>query len=40
MKFLQKYFPKETKSKQKENETAAGVDLYGENFTNAKCNVM
>jgi hypothetical protein len=40
MRFLQKYFPKETKAKQKENEIAAGVDLYGESYTDAKCIVM
>jgi E3 ubiquitin-protein ligase BAH len=40
MNFLQAYFPRETKAKQKENEIAAGVDLYGEDFANAKCAVM
>jgi E3 ubiquitin-protein ligase BAH len=40
MTFLQTYFPKETKAKQRENEIAAGVDRYGESFTNPKCLVM
>lgn len=40
MVFLKKYFPKETKVKQRENEIAAGVDLYGEEFANTKCMVM
>jgi E3 ubiquitin-protein ligase BAH len=40
MRFLQKYFPKETKAKQKENEIAVGVDLYGESYADAKCTVM
>lgn len=40
MRFLQKYFPKETKVKQKENEIAVGVDLYGESYADAKCIVM
>jgi E3 ubiquitin-protein ligase BAH len=40
MRFLQSYFPKETKVKQKENEIAIGVDLYGESYTDAKCVVM
>jgi E3 ubiquitin-protein ligase BAH len=40
MRFLQQYFPKETKAKQKENEIAAGVDIYGEEFRSNKCSVM
>jgi len=40
MRFLQKYFPRESKAKQKENEIAVGVDLYGESYANAKCIVM
>ena len=40
MRFLQLYFPKETKAKQKENEIAAGVDKYGEEYLNNKCAVM
>jgi E3 ubiquitin-protein ligase BAH len=40
MRFLQKYFPRETKAKQKENEIAVGVDLYGESYADAKCIVM
>ncbi len=40
MQFLKRYFPKETKAKQRENEIAAGIDMYGEDFANAKCNVM
>lgn len=40
MVFLKKYFPEETKAKQRENEIAAGVDLYGEDFAKAKCTVM
>jgi hypothetical protein len=40
MRFLQKYFPRETRAKQKENEIAAGVDRYGESYTDAKCIVM
>jgi len=38
MRFLETYFPKEVREKQKENERAAGVDQYGEEF--AKCSVM
>lgn len=40
MRFLQLYFPKETKAKQKDNEEAAGVDQYGEKYLNKKCVVM
>lgn len=40
MHFLEKYFPREVKAKQKENEIAAGIDLYGENYTAQKCVVM
>lgn len=40
MTFLKTYFPKETKAKQKENEIAAGVDLYGEDYATAKCIIM
>lgn len=38
--FLKKYFPKETKAKQQENEIAAAVEMYGEDFANVKCLVM
>lgn len=39
--FLQKYFPKETQLKQKENEFAAGVDKYGPAYANAtNCTIM
>jgi E3 ubiquitin-protein ligase BAH len=37
--FLVKFFPQEVKAKQKENEHAAGVDLYGESY-NDKCCIM
>ncbi|KAF2144436.1 uncharacterized protein K452DRAFT_245276 [Aplosporella prunicola CBS 121167] len=40
MNFLKKYFPDEVKEKQKQNEIAAGVDLYGEAYADAKCCVM
>lgn len=40
MDFLLRYFPKETRAKQRENEIAAGVDRYGESFTNPKCLIM
>jgi len=40
MSLLQKYFPKEAKAKQKENEIAAGVDIYGEGYTKIGCLVM
>lgn len=36
--FLNEKFPKEVKLKQKENERAAGVDQYGEEYQ--KCMVM
>ena len=39
MTFLKEKFPLEVKAKQKENERAAGVDQYGENF-DTKCAVM
>lgn len=38
--YLKKYFPKETKAKQRENEIAAGIDMYGEDFANARCLIM
>jgi E3 ubiquitin-protein ligase BAH len=40
MAFLKKYFPRETKAKQRENEIAASIDMYGEDFASAKCVVM
>lgn len=40
MEFLKTNFPREVKMKQKENERAAGVDRYGEDFDKAKCAVM
>lgn len=40
MEFLKTNFPREVKIKQKENERAAGVDRYGEDFDKAKCAVM
>ena len=40
MDFLETNFPDEVKVKQKENERAAGVDRYGEDFDKAKCAVM
>jgi hypothetical protein len=40
MAFLKKYFPNETKAKQHENEIAAGIDMYGEDFANVKCTIM
>ena len=40
MEFLKSNFPREVKIKQKENERAAGVDRYGEDFDKAKCAVM
>lgn len=38
MAFLEAKFPAEVKAKQKENQHAAGVDLYGEDFD--KCAIM
>jgi hypothetical protein len=38
MVFLRAKFPKEVKAKQKENERAAGVDRYGDDFD--KCSLM
>jgi hypothetical protein len=38
--FLKKYFPEETKAKQEENEVAANIEMYGEDFANVKCLVM
>ena len=40
MDFLKRTFPREVKLKQKENEHAAGVDQYGEDFDKAKCALM
>jgi hypothetical protein len=40
MNFLQVYFPKETKAKQRENEVAIAIDRWGEDYANAKCQVM
>ena len=39
MEFLKDKFPSEVKAKQRENQRAAGVDKYGEDF-NKKCIVM
>lgn len=39
-KHLKKYFPDEVKAKQKDNERAAGIDTYGELYTDSKCAVM
>lgn len=36
--FLSATFPKETRAKQKENERAASLDLYGETYN--ACSVM
>jgi E3 ubiquitin-protein ligase BAH len=38
LRFLEEKFPKEVKAKQRENEMAAGVDRYGEDY--ARCCVM
>ena len=38
MAFLEAKFPAEVKVKQKENQHAAGVDRYGEDFD--KCAIM
>lgn len=38
--FLKKYFPKETKAKQQDNDVAASIEMYGEDFANVKCLVM
>jgi hypothetical protein len=38
MVFLQAKFPGEVKAKQKENQRAAGIDRYGEDFD--KCAIM
>lgn len=38
--FLKKYFPKETKAKQQDNDIAASIEMYGEDFANVKCLVM
>ena len=38
--YLKKYFPEETKAKQQENDIAASVEMYGEDFANVKCLVM
>jgi len=40
MNFLQMYFPNEAQQKQKENEYAKGVDLYGRHFMENQCTVM
>lgn len=39
MHFLEKFFPKEVKAKQKENERALARDMYGEDY-DKKCVVM
>lgn len=38
--YLVKYFPAEVKERQKANERAATIDMYGEEFYNHKCVVM
>ncbi|KFY24641.1 hypothetical protein V493_05116 [Pseudogymnoascus sp. VKM F-4281 (FW-2241)] len=38
--FLKKYFPKETKAKQQDNDIAASIEMYGDDFANVKCLVM
>lgn len=38
--YLMRYFPKEVKQRQRENERAAGVDKYGESFYKSRCTVM
>lgn len=38
MNFLKRYFPKEVKAKQKENERALAIDKWGEDFD--KCILM
>jgi E3 ubiquitin-protein ligase BAH len=38
LRYLEEKFPKEVKIKQRENEIAAGVDRYGEDYE--KCCVM
>lgn len=40
-KFLKDNFPEQVKSKQKDNEVQAGIDLFGEDFTTTdRCNIM
>ena len=40
MAFLKAKFPAEVKAKQRENEIAAGVDIFGEGYEPIKCYVM
>ena len=37
---MKKYFPKETKEKQKANDLERGIELYGPGYQNADCCVM
>ena len=38
MNFLKRFFPREVKVKQKENERDMGIDQYGKEYS--RCNVM
>ncbi|GAB7353883.1 hypothetical protein MBLNU459_g4238t1 [Dothideomycetes sp. NU459] len=38
--YLMKYFPREVKERQKANERAAGIDLYGPQFYRRTCSMM
>ena len=40
MSFLKTNFPREVKAKQKENEYAAGVDMYGDDYDKVRCTLM
>lgn len=38
--YLQKYFPEEVKQRQKANERATAIDMYGEEFYKTSCTIM
>jgi len=39
-KYLKKYFPKETKEKQRSNEIERGIEDYGPGYVHKECTVM
>lgn len=39
-KFLRRYFPKETREKQKANDLERGIEMYGPSYRNDECTIM
>lgn len=37
---MKKYFPRESKEKQKANDMERGIELYGPNYQHAECTIM